>query len=61
MQAMSWVLSGGEDHSLAATFPPGVPLPSRWTVIGTVQSGNGVVVDGQPWTQSPGWDHFAPG
>jgi thiamine-monophosphate kinase len=61
MQAMSWVLSGGEDHSLAATFPPGVPLPSRWTVIGTVRPGSGVAVDGQPWKQTPGWDHFAPG
>ena len=22
-QALSWALTGGEDHSLAATFPPG--------------------------------------
>ena len=57
--ALDWVLAGGEDHSLAATFPPGTPLPSRWRVIGAVQRGNGdVVVDGQPWASAPGWDHF---
>ncbi len=72
-EAFGWVLSGGEDHSLAATFPPGTRLPPRWRVIGrvigTVHSagghsaggrlGHGVVVDGQPWAQTPGWDHFA--
>jgi len=70
-EALRWVLSGGEDHSLAATFPPGTRLPPRWRVIGAVHSagghsaggrpGHGVVVDGQPWAQTPGWDHFAPG
>ena len=58
-QALRWVLAGGEDHSLAATFPPGVALPSRWTVIGEVRPGRGVVVDGQPWAEAVGWDHFA--
>jgi thiamine-monophosphate kinase len=61
-EALSWVLTGGEDHSLAATFPPGVRLPFRWKVIGAVRPGDSrarVVVDGQPWTQAPGWDHFA--
>ncbi len=63
-EALRWVLSGGEDHSLAATFPPGTRLPPRWRVIGAVHSaegrpGHGVVVDGQPWAQAPGWDHFA--
>ncbi len=58
-QALAWVLSGGEDHSFAATFPPGVRLPSRWTVIGAVRAGQGVTVDGQPWPEAAGWDHFA--
>jgi thiamine-monophosphate kinase len=59
-EALRWMLTGGEDHSLAATFPPGVPLPPRWTVIGAVRHGRpGVLVDGQPWAGSPGWDHFA--
>jgi thiamine-monophosphate kinase len=57
-QAQAWVLTGGEDHALAATFPPGTALPPRWTVIGTVYNGRGVTVDGQPWAGSAGWDHF---
>ena len=61
-QALAWVLTGGEDHALAATFPPSTALPSRWTVIGEVQTGPGseysVLVDGQPWVGSGGWDHF---
>ena len=57
-QALAWVLTGGEDHALAATFPPGTALPPRWDIIGTVHEGNGVVVDGQPWAGSAGWDHF---
>ena len=59
--ALAWVLTGGEDHALAATFPPGTALPSRWTVIGEVKASpgaSGVVVDGQAWTGSAGWDHF---
>jgi thiamine-monophosphate kinase len=58
-QALAWVLTGGEDHSLAATFPPAVELPARWTVIGQVRQGQGVLVDGHPWTGPAGWDHFA--
>jgi thiamine-monophosphate kinase len=59
LEALRWVLSGGEDHSLAATFPPGTRLPPRWRVIGAVRPGHGVVIDGQPWAEAPGWDHFA--
>ena len=57
-QALAWVLTGGEDHALAATFPPGTALPPRWDLIGTVREGDGVTVDGQPWAGSAGWDHF---
>jgi thiamine-monophosphate kinase len=54
-QALECVLSGGEEHSLLATFP-GQP-PQGWSVIGTVEAGKGVTVDGEP--QEPrGWDHF---
>ena len=59
--ALAWVLSGGEDHALAATFPPHAALPSRWTVVGQVRAGPGrygVLVDGQPWAGPAGWDHF---
>jgi thiamine-monophosphate kinase len=58
LDALNWVLTGGEDHSFAAAFPPGTALPSRWTVIGAVRAGQGVVIDGQPWPEAPGWDHF---
>jgi thiamine-monophosphate kinase len=57
-RARCWVMSGGEDHSLVATFPAGTRLPPRWTVIGIVAEGHGVVVDGQPWPEARGWDHF---
>jgi thiamine-monophosphate kinase len=53
-----WVLAGGEDHALAATFPPDVELPSYWTRIGFVHLGNGVTVDGRSWQGRTGWDHF---
>ena len=29
-----FVLTGGEDHALAACFPPSTALPDRWRVIG---------------------------
>jgi thiamine-monophosphate kinase len=62
--ALAWVLTGGEDHALAATFPPGTALPPRWTVIGEVREGPGangsVLVDGQAWAGPAGWDHFRP-
>jgi thiamine-monophosphate kinase len=57
-EGLRWVLSGGEDHSLAATFPAGTRLPPRWKVIGLVAEGHGVLVDGRPWAETPGWDHF---
>jgi thiamine-monophosphate kinase len=56
-----WVLSGGEDHALAATFPPEVQLPSRWRVVGEVlgsAQGGAVTVDGAAWERTAGWDHF---
>jgi thiamine-monophosphate kinase len=59
--AQEWVLTGGEDHSLVATFPPGTRLLPRWRVLGEVGPGEGVVVDGQPRSGDLGWDHFASG
>lgn len=53
-----WVLGGGEDHALAATFPPGVRLSPHWTVIGRVREGRGVSVLGRPAPHRAGWDHF---
>ncbi len=42
----TWALSGGEDHALAATFPPDARFPPHWVVIGRVHEGRGVRVDG---------------
>ena len=53
-----WTLTGGDDHALVATFPPGVSLPERWRVIGIVHEGTGVTVDHKPWQGGTGWDHF---
>jgi thiamine-monophosphate kinase len=53
-----WVLTGGDDHALAATFPPDTALPARWTIIGRVSEGNGIVVDGTRWNEAGGWEHF---
>jgi thiamine-monophosphate kinase len=57
-RALVWMLTGGEDHALAATFPPGATLPARWQVIGRVTEGQGVSVNGRPFRGRPGWDHF---
>ena len=37
-----WVLTGGDDYALAATFPRDVQLPPAWTAIGVVTDGEGV-------------------
>ena len=53
-----WLLAGGEDHALAATFPPDVDLPMAWSVVGRVEQGDGVLVDGAPWSGPGGWTSF---
>ncbi|KOG89776.1 thiamine monophosphate kinase, partial [Streptomyces varsoviensis] len=58
---LHWVLGGGEDHAIVATFPPDVKLPARWQVIGDVLHPSAlpqVTVDGAPWDKAGGWDHF---
>ncbi len=52
-----WVLTGGDDYALAATFPKGTDLPEAWTVIGSVADGEGVRVDGRRWPVG-GHEHF---
>ncbi|EME19052.1 thiamine-phosphate kinase [Rhodococcus triatomae] len=68
--ADAWVLTGGEDHALAATFPPGVELPDGWRRIGVVLNdtdvrggasaavGAGVLVGGRERTGAAGWESF---
>jgi thiamine-monophosphate kinase len=53
-----WILTGGDDHALVATFPVGTALPEEWRVIGEAYEGSGVTVDGKPYHGTPGWDHF---
>ena len=55
----AWILTGGDDHALAATFPAGTVLPDGWSAIGTVREGSRVTVDGDLFEGSGGWDHFA--
>jgi thiamine-monophosphate kinase len=53
----AWVLGGGEDHALVATFPG--PLPVGWRPIGQVLDGPArVLVDGDTWHGNPGWQSF---
>jgi len=55
--AWAWVLGGGEDHALVATFP--AEVPDGWRRIGVVVDGPArVLVDGAPWSGNPGWQSF---
>jgi thiamine-monophosphate kinase len=52
-----WVLSGGEDHALAASFAGSVP--AGWRVIGRAFDGPArVLVDGQEWSGYAGWQSY---
>ncbi len=55
-----WSISGGEDHALLATFPPGDRLPSAFRPIGRVRAADGVPVrvDGRPHRGRGGWDPY---
>jgi thiamine-monophosphate kinase len=57
-----WMLTGGDDHALLATFTPGTPLPEGFTPIGMVvdaaAQGAGVSVDGHFVTVAGGHEHF---
>lgn len=56
---LGFVVAGGEDHALAATFRNEAVVPSGWVVVGTVNDSGSVTLDGDPWEGSAGWDHFA--
>jgi thiamine-monophosphate kinase len=66
---MAWVLAGGEDHALLATFPPGTAPPEPFRPVGRVLPAAdpadpadpavpAVLVGGTPWHGSSGWRHF---
>ncbi|MFC0628458.1 thiamine-phosphate kinase [Kribbella deserti] len=63
LDALSFVLTGGDDNALVATFEP-ADVPPGWTVIGSVAEGNDdrppgtVTVDGEPYAGATGHAHF---
>ncbi len=56
---LDWVLGGGEDHGLLASFPPGALLPPGFTAVGSVEPGTPLVTLASQATVLRGWDHFA--
>jgi len=55
-----WLLSGGEDHALAACFPGDAGVPEGWLVIGRVTEGDPAVhVDGTSYDGPAGWQAFS--
>lgn len=52
-------LTGGEDHALLATFPPGAALPGGFAAIGRVDEGAGLRIGGRPFDERGGWDPYA--
>jgi thiamine-monophosphate kinase len=59
---LRFVLTGGDDYGLVATFPAGTELPTRWRAIGTVTEATGdpaVTVDGADYPEASGHQHFA--
>ena len=55
--AFDWVLDGGEDHSLLATFAAGSTLPREFKPIGEIiaRTSHGVLLDMAPVAEG-GWD-----
>jgi thiamine-monophosphate kinase len=61
---LRFVLTGGDDYGLLATFSAGTTIPDGWRVIGAVrdvgqpgQPGD-VTVDGEPYPDAGGHQHF---
>lgn len=60
----TWVLTGGEDHGILATFPPGTALPPGFRALGQVRdavdhpAGTVLVGGSLPDVARAGWDHF---
>ena len=54
---LGFILGGGDDHALLATFP-GDSVPEGWLVVGSVSAGSGITVDGGEYDGPTGWTHF---
>ena len=55
---IQFILGGGDDHALLATFADVAAVPEGWAVIGAVAEGSGVTVDGAAYEGPTGWTHF---
>ncbi|WP_114422762.1 thiamine-phosphate kinase [Nocardioides houyundeii] len=55
---IQFILGGGDDHPLLATFADAASVPSEWLVVGEVLEGEGVTVDGAAYDGPAGWVHF---
>jgi thiamine-monophosphate kinase len=59
---MQFVLGGGDDHAIVATFPAGTDLPEGFVVIGSVaepgEEGPVVTLDGSSYDGPGGWTHY---
>ncbi len=57
-----WMLTGGDDHALLATFGPRRKLPEGFVRIGAVvpRADHAVLVNGHQYAEGSGFDHFKP-
>ena len=59
---MQFILGGGDDHAIVATFPADVALPEGFTRIGVVsepgEAGPVVTLGGSAYDGPSGWSHF---
>lgn len=60
---LAFVLTGGDDHPLVATFPGASAVPEGWSTIGAVVEpgeppAGTVTVDGAAYDGEPGYRHF---
>lgn len=57
---LAWILTGGDDHALAAVFPAPTELPQGFVAIGIVreQATDLVLVDSEPAPSEGGFSHF---
>ncbi|MEV7395956.1 thiamine-phosphate kinase [Aeromicrobium sp. NPDC092404] len=55
---MAFMLTGGDDYALVATFSSQATLPEGWTRIGRVADGRGLTVDGSAYEGPAGHQHY---
>jgi len=57
---IEFILGGGDDHALLATFPDIGSVPAGWMVVGEARAGEPgtVTVDGAAYDGPTGWTHF---